>query len=290
MSLLRFLCMNIHGGRSLDGRRDLGRVHALMESLDVHIGVFQEMETRKSRGGSAKDIDFLAGPSRPYRFEGPSFDADDGWYGNLIVSRYEILRGIVHNLDTPPHLEPRNAVDALIRTPYGTIRVIGTHLSLALKERRAEAMNLLRLAEAVEHDRTHPVFLMGDINEWQWPSKLIWHLDNVMTPIPAGRTFPSLFPLFRLDRAWHDAPRLQARATVLKDPKIRVLSDHLPVLVEVLSFGEAGTIFPAPALAPETRQGRYHDRQGKTRLHAGGSPRHGKKDDRSHRGPGRPHP
>jgi endonuclease/exonuclease/phosphatase family metal-dependent hydrolase len=237
MSLLRFLCMNIHGGRSLDGRRDLGRVHALMDSLDVDIGVFQEMETRRSCGGSAKDVGFLAGPSRPYHFAGPSFKASDGWYGNLIVSRHKILRGIVHNLETSPRLEPRNAVDTLIDTPHGPIRVIGTHLSLKLRERRSEALNLLRLAEGVEHHAEHPVFLMGDINEWQWPSTLISHLDSVMTPIPAGRTFPSLLPLFRLDRAWHDCPRMEVRARVLREGRIKVLSDHLPLLVEVMNFG-----------------------------------------------------
>lgn len=256
MSLLRILCMNIHGGRSLDGRRDLGRVHALMESLDVDIGVFQEMETRKSRGGSLKEISFLAGPSRPHHFAGPSYIAADGWYGNLIVSRHEILRGIVHNLETSPHLEPRNAVDALIRTPHGTIRVIGTHLSLSLEERRAEAMNLLRLVEAVERDTRHPLFIMGDINEWQWPSRLISHLDSVLTPIRAGRTFPSLCPVFRLDRAWHDTPSMEVRARAIGGRKVRVLSDHLPILVEVLDFGAAkGNILPGTPVGVRNKAG-----------------------------------
>lgn len=255
MSLLRFLCMNVHGGRSLDGRRDLGRIHALMESLDIDIGVFQEMETRCSAGGSVRDINYLAGPSRPYHFAGPCYTEDDGWYGNLIVSRYEILRGLVHNLETSPHLEPRNAIDVLIRTPHRQVRVIGTHLSLSLKERKTEAMNLLRLADTVEHDPDHPVLLMGDINEWQWPSSLISHLDSVMTPVPAGRTFPSLFPLFRLDRVWHDTPGLVAQAKAVTGRKVRVLSDHLPLFIEINSFGPERNDLPATDVGVRNKAG-----------------------------------
>jgi endonuclease/exonuclease/phosphatase family metal-dependent hydrolase len=255
MSLLRFLCMNVHGGRSLDGRRDLGRIRALMDKLDVDIGVFQEIETRRSQGGSPQDVSFLAGPNRPFRLTGPSYLESDGWYGNLIVSRYEILRGFVHNLETSPRLEPRNAVDVLIRTPHAHVRVIGTHLSLSLKERRAEALNLLRLAEAVERDPGHPLFLMGDINEWQWPSPLLRHLNEVLIPLPAQRTFPSLCPLFRLDRVWHDTPGLRAQARALTGRHVRVLSDHLPLFVEVTDFGKERNNSPLPGVGTRSKAG-----------------------------------
>ena len=46
MTPVRILCFNIHGGYSRDGKRDLARVHALMETLNIDIGCFQEMETR----------------------------------------------------------------------------------------------------------------------------------------------------------------------------------------------------------------------------------------------------
>jgi endonuclease/exonuclease/phosphatase family metal-dependent hydrolase len=230
---LRFLCFNIHGGRSLDGKRDLARVHALMDRLDIDVGVFQEMETRTSRGGTSRDVAQLSGPDRPFHFVGPSLKGEDGWYGNLIVSRYEITRGTVHNLETSAHLEPRNAVDVLIKAPHRPIRVIGTHLSLSYAERRQEALNLLRLAEAVEVGARHPTFVMGDINEWQWGSRLIRHLNGLMTPIPCGATFPSRLPFLRLDRAWHDTPGITAKAIVQRGGSVRMLSDHLPVLIEV---------------------------------------------------------
>ncbi|MFP4387174.1 MAG: endonuclease/exonuclease/phosphatase family protein [Alphaproteobacteria bacterium] len=244
MSMLRLLTFNIRGGYDLRGQRDLRRVHALMDEYDVDIGVFQEMETRPSNGGTADDIDLLAGPERPYHLPGPTLKEGLGWYGNLLVSRYPIGRAIVHDLETQktrPVSEPRNAVDALIKTPHGPVRVIGTHLSLSSVVRWWELNNLMKLADQVDvknHETEKPpVFFMGDINEWRWPSKLLQHLDEIMTPLPCGKTFPSFFLLFRLDRAWSDGPGVKASARVLKGRNICRLSDHLPVLVEVSDLG-----------------------------------------------------
>ncbi len=233
MNRLRFLSFNIHGGRSLDGKRDLHRLNALMDRLDIDIGVFQEMDTRPSRRGTQQDVAILAGRDRPYHLIGESMVEGSGWFGNLIASRHPIVRGLVHNLETKPDLEPRNAVDAVIQTPYGRLRLIGTHLSLSVFERWWEARNLLRLMRAVEEEERNPLFLMGDINEWQYPSQLLRYLNSVMRPLPCRSTFPSFFPLLRLDRAWYDAPGLKVTAHRLAGREIRRLSDHLPILVEI---------------------------------------------------------
>jgi endonuclease/exonuclease/phosphatase family metal-dependent hydrolase len=232
MKRLRFLSFNIHGGRSLNGRRDLSRINHLLDHLDIDIGVFQEMETRVSSGGRGNGVDILAGPGRPHHLPGPSITGESGWYGNLIVSRYPIRRGLVHNLETHPSLEPRNAVDALVDTPYGRIRIIGTHLSLSMVERWSEARNLIRLVRAVEEEKKNPIFLMGDINEWWRMSKLLRYLNSVMTPLPCKSTFPSFLPFLRFDRAWYDAENIRVIAHRLATRKIMRLSDHLPLLVE----------------------------------------------------------
>jgi endonuclease/exonuclease/phosphatase family metal-dependent hydrolase len=233
MPRLRLLSFNIHGGRSRDGKRDLRRVNALLDEYDVDIAVLQEMEMRLSRGARVDDVDLVSGEARPHRLAGPSLTQDDGWYGNLIASRYPIMRSHVHNLETRKELEPRCAVDALIETPYGRLRVIGTHLSLSRWERWSEANNLLKLVDMVEETEKNPLVLMGDLNEWRNRSKLLSHLDRLLIAMPCGPTFPSAYPLLRLDRAWHDAGHLSASATVLKTRPIAALSDHLPVLVEI---------------------------------------------------------
>lgn len=237
MSTLRLLSFNIHGGYSLKGERDLHKIHQLLENLEIDIAVFQEVETRPSHGGSPADIDILAGLERPYHLPGPALKEGKGWYGNLIVSRYPITRAQVHNLETTKILEPRNAVDATIDSPIGKLRVIGTHLSLTAMVRWTEVNNLIRLVDEVEEEEKYPLFFMGDFNEWSWSSKLIDHMDDILYPLSCGKTFPSFFPLFRLDRVWCDEDVVKAKAQVLTGYEARSLSDHLPVLVEIDNLG-----------------------------------------------------
>lgn len=215
------------------GRRDLSRIRALMDEENIDIGVLQEMETRPSRGGTEQDIHVVAGEARPHHLPGFAMVEGRGWYGNLVVSRYPVTRGQVHNLGTSPHLEPRNAVDALIETPLGPLRVIGTHLSLSRDERRAEARRLRSLVDSVEEGDKSPFLLMGDINEWHGGAGLLRHLSEIMTPLQTARTFPSAFPLFRLDRVWAGHMPWPVRAARLKNDITRVLSDHLPVIVDL---------------------------------------------------------
>ena len=232
---INLMTFNIHGGRARDGLRDINRLNQLLNEMNVDIGVFQEVETRISRNGCKEDVASLAGANHPYHLIAPSIIEKDGWYGNLIVSKYPIVRGLVHNLETTVQYEPRNAVDALIETPLGKLRVIGTHLSLSIFERRSEARNLIRLINAVEDKEKNPILLMGDINEWQRPSKLLKFLDSHLTPVVCQATFPSWFPVLKLDRVWYSGPHLEVSAARLNTGKISKLSDHLPVLVRVKS-------------------------------------------------------
>ena len=233
MTHLRLLSLNLHGGFGRDGRRNLDRVNALMDRFNVDVGVFQEMETRFSRGGNEADIERLAGAARPHHCLGPNMHEGQGWYGNLIVSRHPILRKFHHDLQTRSHLEPRGAVDALLQTPLGKIRIVGTHLSLSSFERRGEAQRLIKLMAEVEREEKNPVLLMGDINEWQRPSKLLRFLDSVMIPVPCAATFPAFFPVLKLDRVWHDMRDFHVMAHPLADKQSRMISDHLAVLVSV---------------------------------------------------------
>ncbi len=231
---LRMMTFNIHGGYSLDGQRDIARVHRLLEELQIDIAVFQEMETRPSHGGTATDINELAGAARPYHMMGPTKKDGKGWYGNLVVSRYPIRRALVHSLEKKwDRIEPRNAVDVLIETPLGKLRLLGTHLSLPAWERKVEVPMLIRLVQQVEEEEKNPVFLMGDINEWRRSSRLLRFLDQHMIPVKAGASFPVFAPFLHLDRVWHDTPHVRAKASVIKDFGVRKMSDHLPILIEV---------------------------------------------------------
>ena len=77
---------------------------------------------------------------------------------------------------------------------------------------------------------------MGDMNEWQVPSKLLKFLDSHLTPIPCRSTFPSWLPFFRLDRIWYHGDNLKVSAKTLSTKNVSKLSDHLPIVVEIFAL------------------------------------------------------
>ena len=237
---IRILCYNIHGGYALDGKRDLVRIREFMDEENIAVGVFQELETRASRGGAEEDIAALSGPDRPHHIHGPNLHDDEtGWYGNILISRYPIQRARAHALDTSDRSEPRGAVDGTLDTPLGPLRLIGTHLSLNPLERPREVRNLCRLMQDVDEHEKAPVILMGDFNEWRRSSRLTEKLDTLMFPLPCRASFPSPLPFLRLDRVWADTPGLEVTARTLTGHKTRFLSDHLPILIEAKTAGGA---------------------------------------------------
>jgi endonuclease/exonuclease/phosphatase family metal-dependent hydrolase len=124
-------------------------------------------------------------------------------------------------------------VDALIASPLGKLRIIGTHLSLSPWGRWSELRNLVSLVDAVEEKEKNPFLLMGDINEWHVRSRLLRHLDKLMKPLPCGPSFPSFRPILRLDRIWYDHCPFPVRAQILDCKDMRHLSDHLPLLISL---------------------------------------------------------
>ena len=64
-----------------------------------------------------------------------------------------------------------------------------------------------------------------------------------------ARTFPAAFPLLRLDRVYVRGFRI-ASAQVLSGPTWRKLSDHAPIVAELVIDGPTSTPAPAPKSAP----------------------------------------
>ena len=78
-----------------------------------------------------------------------------------------------------------------------------------------------------------PVALLGDLNDWTpWGSQLR-PLVRALGPLSRIPTFPSRRPVFPLDRAAWRTPGLHARLESIRDPRVRVLSDHLPLRLEL---------------------------------------------------------
>lgn len=225
--LLRVATYNVHRCVGRDGRFDPDRVADLLAELDADVVALQELQWRSSDALHLLDRFAARLGQRP--IPGPTLLRPDGHYGNAMLTRLPIGNVQMVDLTVLGH-EPRGAIDALLDTPRGALRVVATHLGLMPGERR---LQLRKLLARLDEEPQQTTVLMGDINEWfLWGRPLRWlHARFGRAPAPA--TFPSRLPVFALDRVWV-RPRQRLRRVSAYDTRgARLASDHLPLLAQV---------------------------------------------------------
>ena len=109
----------------------------------------------------------------------------------------------------------------------GPLRVFATHLGLGRIERRFQTMQLAKLIDAM--DPKQPCLILGDMNEWFGSSRHLRWLDRRLGPSGRACTFPSRYPLFKLDRVWIRPREALLDVTAHDTPLARRASDHLPL-------------------------------------------------------------
>jgi endonuclease/exonuclease/phosphatase family metal-dependent hydrolase len=143
-----------------------------------------------------------------------------------VLSRWPFGATRIHDI-THAKREPRRAIEVEIAAAAGTFRLVAAHFGLSLRERRQQARRLVAIA------RQHPIttVMLGDFNEWFWPASLRGALGRELPARTQHATFPSWYPVFRLDRVfcW---PAGAMRASFV-DRAARRVSDHLPVVADI---------------------------------------------------------
>jgi endonuclease/exonuclease/phosphatase family metal-dependent hydrolase len=230
---------NIHKGFSQLARRVV--IHELRErlrGLAADILFLQEVLHTNDRHATR----YRDWPGRPQH----EFIADAFWqevaygrnavyphghHGNAVLSRFPMLTQ--ENLDISAHLfESRGLLHCEIALGDGTpsLHCINVHLGLFERGRQWQIRTLVERIRSEVPD-TAPLIIAGDFNDWR--SKGDRTLTDALgcvevfehvTGRPA-RTFPSLLPVFRLDRIY-------ARGLVVVDAHVhyatqgRRMSDH----------------------------------------------------------------
>lgn len=223
---LRLATWNVHSGVGSDRRYDPGRIAKVVMETGADIIALQEV-------GSKDSSELLLATL----LRETGYFAVDGWtlqrrgcdFGNAVLSRFAIAETARLDL-TVDGCEPRGALDVVVTTPGGPLRVIATHLGLRPHERRTQVKRIL---SALERETPLPTVLTGDVNEWYlWGRPLRWlHRHFKATPAPA--TFPARRPLLSLDRLWTEPAALLGSLRVHATPLARKASDHLPLVAEL---------------------------------------------------------
>lgn len=155
---MKLVSYNIQYGFGSDGRYDLSRAARIVDGADII--ALQEVERHWQRSNFDDQPELLSRLLPDYHWVyGPAFDMDaserrDGrlvnrrrQFGTMVLSKLPIVWSRLHALPMRRTLRPLNtrnaALECMIRTPAGAVRVLSLHLAHIAAEERLEQIDYL---------------------------------------------------------------------------------------------------------------------------------------------------
>lgn len=234
---VRIVSWNVHGLRGRDGRADPERVALVIEQTRAEVAGLQEVGALHGRSelpDPAGELARLTGLAHAFGLT----ELRGGYpYGNCILSRFRIAATRSYDLSVAGR-EKRGCLRADLDLGDSALHLFNCHLGLDRHERRRQAAQLLSSDILRDAALAHPLVLVGDFNVWNSRSAVPRWIrrqlsDAAVLARSAGPTFPAVFPLLRLDRAYVDAA-VRVIACGVHDSRLaRLASDHLPIVLDV---------------------------------------------------------
>jgi endonuclease/exonuclease/phosphatase family metal-dependent hydrolase len=237
---IRIMTWNVHGTFNLNPRFDVEPIVKLIGKWSPHVVALQEVD---SRGRAQDPFRRLEQAIGGHSVHAHSIVTEDGNYGQTLISCLPWLSE-PQILDLSfRRREPRRAIGVELRTPFGGLHVVATHLGLSFRERQQQSRSLLAFARR----SIYPTIVMGDFNDWFWVGSVRGALAANFPVRTRRRTFPGIWPLLKLDRIY--AGNSIGLVSDFVDRAASGLSDHLPVIAD---FTLRGMEAAGPELPMET--------------------------------------
>jgi endonuclease/exonuclease/phosphatase family metal-dependent hydrolase len=236
---LRVMSYNVHRCFGCDGVLSPERIAQVISLYRPDVVALQELDVGCARTRCADQPALIADiVGMRYEFHA-AIDRPGECYGDAILSRFPLRRVRAAPLPVVARgiwPEPRGALWVAADCDGRAVQVLNTHFGLSGRERLAQAEALLGPEWLGSPDCAAPRVLCGDFNAWSG-SPAYRRLRGALPAADDGggrglNTFPSRWPLLRVDHVFH-SPDLSAREVqVPRTPLTRVASDHLPLVVE----------------------------------------------------------
>jgi endonuclease/exonuclease/phosphatase family metal-dependent hydrolase len=240
---IKIISWNIHKGFNFANRSFiLEHIRDFLRQTGADILFLQEVvgENHKHAKNHANwptegQYEYLADQNWDFQAYGKNAVWTDRHHGNAILSKFEILN--FENIDlTVNKFEFRGLLHATVKIEDKTVDLFNVHLNLLHRHRVLQVEKIVERALSSLNSDT--LILCGDFNDW---TGRISHLLEDKVGLSEAflssdgvhaRTFPSFMPLLPLDRVYFKGASI-GKCEVLKTAELRVLSDHLPVMVEL---------------------------------------------------------
>jgi len=240
---VRVMSWNVHSLRGTDGRRDPERIARIIDDVRPDIAGLQEVGGELGVDGPRDVAEVLASLCGMQSAFGPTMRFRGHPYGNGILSRHPIQATRTYDLSVRGR-EPRGCLRADIEVVGARVHFFSAHLGLHWRERREQVAQLLSADILRDTALAYPLVLVGDFNSLsnrsavpRWLRRqLVDCAEDARNEAP---TFPSAFPLIRLDRVFVDSAFRVVGCDVIHSAIARRASDHLPLVVELELSSEA---------------------------------------------------
>ncbi len=234
---LKLLTYNVHSCIGTDRRLAPERIAEVVAVLKPDIIGLQELDVGRRRTGGIDQAHAIAEILEMRHHFHAALNVEEERYGDAILTA--LPAEMVKAGPLPSVGEQRGALWIEVEFNGRPLQVFNTHLGLRRIDRLRQADVLLGpewLGNSRCADR--PVVLLGDFNSV--PSsppyrRIAGALTDVRTHAAGALrpTFPSRFPLLKLDHIFHSKDIRVIEASVVATPLTRLASDHLPLLATI---------------------------------------------------------
>lgn len=202
---------NIQCGKGCDGIVDLARIADVVRAMGEADVICMQEVTRKDPeiAGGADQAAELAALFPDHRAVfGAGLDRPPRQFGNLLLSRLPMLQVFLHLLPQPAqsgikHMQ-RQAIEAVLATRAGPLRVVTTHLEYYSARHRAAQVERLRALqdEVAANEAQPPKPAASPYDPTPRPASLV--LCGDLNLLPAEAEYGALFQPPLVD-AWREA-------------------------------------------------------------------------------------
>ncbi len=250
---LRVVTYNIHKCVGLDRMRRPERIVKVLREIDADVIGLQEVVSIQKKKIEADQVRYIAAAlameyhmriTRTYR---------GGVSGNMLLSRFPFLSARSFGLNRPDRKERACLHADLEVTKNLILHIYNAHFGISLRERKYQALNMMRELMLDLKRQKGTRILLGDFNDWtrRLPTRLFsshFSGEDIMRKLPKRSTYPGILPFMHLDHIYYDMELVLEKVRLHRSRTALIASDHLPLVADFIMYPSHGVPEDKPTL------------------------------------------